>query len=420
VRRLLASLWVAASLLSVAVPARAVSSAELYQTQAEFYGRFEARIRFAPGDGVISSFFLWKSGSDASGAYWNELDFEKLGADCHLQTNAIFGMPSAQHSQLNATASDLCGSYHTYGFEWAPTYISWQIDGTEVRRDTGANATAFAQNASAGMQIHFNVWPGDASFGGNFNAAILPVHQYVSWVQYSSYANDSFSVAWREDFDSASVPSGWATGNWASPKGYSTHAPGNVNFVDGISILSLTSDAATGFMGAPPADGSGGGSGSSGASTGGVSGQGASAGNGGTSAGNGGASGAPGPSGGAAGLGAGGLASAGLGRGQSSGAAGAANVGSGGAQSAAGASANTGAQSGAATPTGSAGSCSCRLASTASPSSAWSLLSLGALAALRRRRRTVAFRRQPGISVSSPWLGNTIPARTRRKCSEGA
>jgi len=37
-----------------------VQSAEFYRTQADFYGRFEARIRFAPGEGVVSSFFLWK------------------------------------------------------------------------------------------------------------------------------------------------------------------------------------------------------------------------------------------------------------------------------------------------------------------------------------------------------------------------
>ena len=66
--------------LTVASPALAVSSAELYQTKAYVYGRFEARLRQAPGDGVISSFFLWKAGSELSGAYWNELDFEKLGA----------------------------------------------------------------------------------------------------------------------------------------------------------------------------------------------------------------------------------------------------------------------------------------------------------------------------------------------------
>jgi endo-1,3-1,4-beta-glycanase ExoK len=62
-------------------PADAVASAELLHSQAQVYGRFEARVRFASGDGVVSWFFLWKTGSEVSGAYWNELDFEKVGAD---------------------------------------------------------------------------------------------------------------------------------------------------------------------------------------------------------------------------------------------------------------------------------------------------------------------------------------------------
>ncbi len=391
-RRFLVSTWTASALLMMAVSAHAVSSAELYQNQAEFYGRFEARIRFAPGDGVISSFFLWKSGSEVTGAYWNELDFEKLGADCHMQTNAIFGAPSVQHSQVNAVTGDLCGAYHTYGFEWAPTYISWQIDGTEVRRDTDATATAFAQNASTGMQIHFNVWPGDASFGGNFNPAILPVYQYVSWVQYYTYANNSFSLAWREDFDAASLPSGWATGNWASPKGYSTDTPANVNFVDGISILSLTSDTATGFTSVPPADSGAGGAGSGPGGAGGMP-----ASNGGAGSGSGGAGGMPasGGQGGTTGASAaGGPTSAGSGASQYGGAAGASNVGSGGENpSLAGAAVQAGTSSGETRRAGSTPGCGCRLAPTSHRSDSLSLLSLVALTAVRRRRRSAKSKR---------------------------
>ncbi len=259
------SLCAFATASTLSAHAQATSSAELYQNQAEVYGRFEARIRFAPGDGVVSSFFLWKSGSEMTGAYWNELDFEKLGADCHLQTNAIFGAPSTQHSQTNALSADLCGAYHTYLFEWTPSYISFQVDGMEVRRDTGATAQAFAQNATDGMQMHFNVWPGDASFGGNFSPSILPVYEYISWIRYSSYSNGNFAVAWTESFDASTVPTGWATGNWASPKGYSTHTPANVDFVDSIAVLSLTNDDATGFTGMPPADTDSGGSNAAGA-----------------------------------------------------------------------------------------------------------------------------------------------------------
>jgi hypothetical protein len=249
-------LAVGALLLPTLTPAtaRATASAELYRTESYVYGRYEARIRYAAGDGVISSFFLWKEGSEMSGAYWNELDFEKLGADCHVQTNALYGNPRSGSEQQHTMPADMCDAYHDYAFEWTPTYIAWFIDGQEIRREAGAIATAFAQNATAGMSMHFNVWPGNASFGGNFDPAILPVHQFISWIQYSSYENGNFTVQWREEFDGSSLPSGWATGSWASPYNLSTHAPANVSFVGGMAVLSLTADDATGFSGTPPPD----------------------------------------------------------------------------------------------------------------------------------------------------------------------
>jgi endo-1,3-1,4-beta-glycanase ExoK len=253
IHKLLPALVVATT-VGLAAPASAVSSAELYTNQAYRYGRFEARIRFAAGDGVISSFFLWKSGSDLDGTFWNELDFEKLGADCHLQTNPLYGVPVADHSRREELSADLCGEYHTYGFEWTPSYIAYLVDGVEVRRDTDEAAAAFEDNAPLGMQIHFNIWPGDATFGGNFDPAILPVDQAISWVQYSSFADGNFTLAWREDFAGGVLPSGWAVGNWPSPKNLSTHTASNVTFVDDFAVLSLTADNATGFTGQPAAD----------------------------------------------------------------------------------------------------------------------------------------------------------------------
>jgi hypothetical protein len=240
--------------LSSAAPAHAVASAELYQNQTYTYGRFEARVLYAAGDGVISSFFLWKPGSEVAGTFWNELDFEKLGADCRMQTNPLFGTPVVDRGAIASVTSDLCGEYHTYTFEWTPSYIAWLIDGVEVRREVGEVAAAFEQNAAGGMQIHFNLWPGDATFGGNFDPASLPLQQYISWVQYSSFANDAFTFQWREEFAGATVPAGWAVGTWASPKNLSTHAPGNVVFRGGAAVLALTADDALGFAGEPPPD----------------------------------------------------------------------------------------------------------------------------------------------------------------------
>jgi hypothetical protein len=242
------------ALSSVASTAHAVSSAELYTTAAYQYGRFEARVRFGFGDGIVSSFFLWKVGSEMEGTFWNELDFEKLWADCVLETNALYGDPEASHSATFESDADLCGQYHTYGYEWTPDYIVWTVDGVEIRRETGETAQVFRDNATQGMRIHFNIWPGDASFGGNFDPAVLPVRQYVNWVQYSSYSNGAFELEWREDFEGGSVPAGWETGNWLSPKNLSTHVPANVQFIDGYAVISLTADDQTGTATDVPAD----------------------------------------------------------------------------------------------------------------------------------------------------------------------
>jgi hypothetical protein len=242
--------------LPTIVPAQAMgmASAELYTTQAYRYGRFEARVQQAPGDGVVSSFFLWKDGSEVSGAYWNELDIEKFGADCRMQTNSRYGTAAANHSQIATMEGNNCAQYHDYRIEWTPDYIAWAVDGSEFRRDTGDAATAYSQNAPAGMAIHFNIWPGNSSFGGNINNTTLPVREYISWVQYSSYDSGNFQVQWREEFQDSAIPAGWAVGNWASAYNLSTHSPQNVSFVDGIAVLSLTADNATGNPGTPPAD----------------------------------------------------------------------------------------------------------------------------------------------------------------------
>ncbi len=254
-----AALAAVTGLLALEAPAGAVASAELYTSAGYRYGRYEARIQFPQPDGVVGSYFLWKNGSEVSGTYWNELDFEKIRAECALQLNAIYGLPQANHSNMATGVSGTCTGYHLYTYEWTPTYISWQVDGVELRRDTGASAQAFADNATNGMQLRINIWPGDTSFGGTFSESSLPVYQFVSWAQYSNYtpgAGDDggdFTLRWRETFD-AGQPSGWLTGTWASPFGHSTHAAANVVFTGGVAVLALTADDATGYSGTPPAD----------------------------------------------------------------------------------------------------------------------------------------------------------------------
>jgi MYXO-CTERM domain-containing protein len=251
--------------------AHAYASAEIFTPGAYQYGRFEASIQFAAGSGVVGSFFLWKDGSEVEGTFWNELDFEAIDANCELKTNAFYGNPAAVHSQ-SASVAAVCGAFHTFTYEWTPDYVAWLVDGTEVRREAGETAAAYRDNTAEGMQLRFNIWPGDASFGGTFDPNLLPVYQYVDWVQFSSYTGSGFVLEWREEFDAGGIPAGWELGTWDSPKGLSTHTAENAGVVDGVLVLALTADDALGIPGVPSTTGAGGQGGTTGgaATTGGM------------------------------------------------------------------------------------------------------------------------------------------------------
>src|SRR5690242_20692200 len=174
--------------LGLARAASATASAELYSQAGYRYGRFRARVQFPAGDGIVGSFFLWKDGSEVAGVFGNELDYEKIGADCAMQLNAIFGNPPAMHASLASGLSGLCTGYHTYMYEWTPDHIAWSVDGVEVRRQTNDETSqAYRDQATMGMQFRFNLWPGMPALGGTFSTSELPAQEFVSWVEYATY-----------------------------------------------------------------------------------------------------------------------------------------------------------------------------------------------------------------------------------------
>ncbi len=244
-----------AFVLSMAVPlfTWAESGAELYRTDGFRYGKFEANIQFAAGAGVISSFFLWKDGSELEDIYWNEIDIEKFGDNCNqFLSNLLYGQPQSNHVEIIATEPNLCTDFHTYTIEWTPDRITWFIDDVQMRESTPEDAAVYEENAEEGVQFRFNIWVGNADFGGVLDPSILPVYQYIDWAQYSEYTpgegdeGTDFSLSWREDFDSA-VSGVWQRGSWPSPYNLSVHNPANVNFQDGMAILSLTEDGEEGY-----------------------------------------------------------------------------------------------------------------------------------------------------------------------------
>lgn len=136
------------------------------------YGRVEARIQVARGQGIWPAF--WMLGADFPATSWpssGEIDImEIVGKEPHRAHGTVHGpgysggagiTGTYQHPQGWAFADD----FHTFAVDWAPGSITWYVDGQRyhqvTRASVGANPWVFDKayflilNLAVGGQ-----WPG--------------------------------------------------------------------------------------------------------------------------------------------------------------------------------------------------------------------------------------------------------------------
>jgi beta-glucanase (GH16 family) len=212
------------------------------------YGRFEVRMKSMAREGTLASFFTY---NDSSGTPWNEIDIEILGRYTDdVQFNPITP-GQVNHVSHYQTSFDPSRDFHTYAFEWTPTYVAWFVEGVEVHRQTGADIEALTYP----QKIMMNVWnPQYPVWVGEWNENVLPGFAYYDWVSYASYTEgigsvgtgNNFTPLWKDDFDV------WDQTRWTK----ATHTwngngcdllPDNAVFSDGKLVLCLTKESATGF-----------------------------------------------------------------------------------------------------------------------------------------------------------------------------
>ena len=247
--------------------AKPYKAAEIYSKQTYKYGRYEMRMRVAKGSGVLSTFFTYKNGSEQPGTFWEEIDIEIFGKNnaTQWQSNVIIGTnrPTTKTEGVHTMPYSLGDGYNTYVLEWTPNYIAWFINGTQVRRINGGQ---FVTSLTSPQDLRFNLWAANiAEWVGAFNPNILPVYQFVNYIEYKPYvaSTNSFGNGWRDDFNSFDT-NRWSKANWTFGENYADFDPNNVVVKNGILVLALTREGQTGYNGTPPADGgSGGGSSSS-------------------------------------------------------------------------------------------------------------------------------------------------------------
>lgn len=243
--------------VSAATQAKPYKGGEIFSQQTYKYGRYEIRMRVAKGSGVLSTFFTYKNGSEAQGAFWEEIDIEVFGKNnaTQMQSNVIIGTnrPTSKTEGVHTMPYSLGDSYNTYVLEWTPSYIAWFINGTQVRRINGGQ---FVSSLTSPQDIRFNLWAANIpEWVGSWNPNILPVYQFINYIEYRPWnqQTNSFGNGWRDDFNYFDS-NRWGKANWTFGENLADFDPNNVVVKDGYLILALTREGQTGFWGNPPAD----------------------------------------------------------------------------------------------------------------------------------------------------------------------
>lgn len=250
-------LMISTGLIATSALAKPYKAAEIYTNQAYKYGRYEVRMKVAKGSGVLSTFFTYKNGSEIGNTFWEEIDLEVFGKNnaTQWQSNVIIGTnrPTTKTEGLHTASTSLGDGYHTYVLEWTPSYIAWFVDGTQVRRISGGQ---FVTSLTNPQTARLNIWAANiAEWVGAWNPNILPVYQFVNYIEYKAYnaSTNSFVAGWRDDFNSFDS-SRWSKGNWTFNENYADFDPNNAVVKNGTLVLALTREGATGFNGTVPAD----------------------------------------------------------------------------------------------------------------------------------------------------------------------
>lgn len=249
-KNLYRKLFLALICLCLPLLAKTYKGAEFRTKAAYTYGRFEVRYKATKGGGQTATFFTYHE-LEIGINDWNEIDIEILGRyHDDVQFNTITP-GQTNHVRHQYVPFDPATDFHTYAFEWTPTYVAWFIDDAEVYRQTGAHIATLNKP----QKIMMNIWVSDAStWVGEFNPKVLPLFAYYDWVSYASYTpgtgtvgtSNNFSLDWKDDFLT------WDQNRWLK----ATHTfsgnmvdfmAENVTFQDGKMILCLTDETNIGY-----------------------------------------------------------------------------------------------------------------------------------------------------------------------------
>lgn len=134
--------------------ARPWNGGEVTSTRAYGYGRYEAIMKPARGEGLISSFFTYTG--PWVGTPHDEIDIEFLGKDTRRVEFNMFRNGKPAGSKAVDLPFDAADAFHLYAFEWHPDHITWYVDG-KIKHRVLASEHNLPNTPS---RIMMNIWTG--------------------------------------------------------------------------------------------------------------------------------------------------------------------------------------------------------------------------------------------------------------------
>ncbi len=160
---------------------RPYAAAEYRRNVLSGYGLYEARFKAAKGSGIVGgSMFIYTGPSD--GQPWDEIDIEILGKDTTKMQVTYYTDGVGNHETMINLGFDSAADFHTYGFEYRPTFIKWFVDGVLVHTETGARGPL----PSRQMKFMMNLWAAIGADGwtGPFTYT-GPLYEQIDWMKYT-------------------------------------------------------------------------------------------------------------------------------------------------------------------------------------------------------------------------------------------
>ncbi|TIX51237.1 family 16 glycosylhydrolase [Alteraurantiacibacter aquimixticola] len=160
------------------------SSGEIQSGGTYGHGYYEARLRAAPGSGIITGFFTYIG--PHWNKPWNEIDVEILGKSPRTMQATYFtgGEKVATTIPLSFDATE---GFHTYGFDWQRGSIRWFVDGSLVHEEEGDELPLPNER----QKVMFSLWGTRtlSEWAGRFDETAVPTEAVITCVAYSASMN---------------------------------------------------------------------------------------------------------------------------------------------------------------------------------------------------------------------------------------